>query len=413
MCKPPQTKPRIGWWRPLVGLACACITATAQDFALQVADPNPLGIGSFVPSRLDLAQDAGVEGGMKGAFAYGLGLEAAYDSNFFLSERDESSEFYLHFMPWLGYVSDPEGGAPWSLTANYRPVYRLFTNHDDLSDLDHAADFSLTALGSRTSITMFARYKDFSGTDRLSGSYTSGWIFTGGVQGTRQVAPRTSLNASLSYALSEYSGDENVGSEVFTGTFGGMWSASERLALGATILYAQTESDNTGTRDSWALLAEARYKASERIWLSASLGPEFSRDSESGDHSVGARASLRARYVINERWSWVSSLNTATVPSPSETGYLVNNVYFSTELEHQLLRAVIRGGVEINYSDYKSVGDTLVERENEENLALFLAYSRNLFSERVAFQTSVRYRVNQGATDWTQWLVTVGLGIQF
>lgn len=399
--------------RTLAGLAFACGAATAQDFALQLADTNPLGIGAFVPSRLDLAEEAGVEGGIKGAFAYGIGLGTTYDSNFDLSESDESSEVYIEFQPWLSYVSDPEGGATFSLTANYRPVYRMFMDNDDLNDLDNSADVSLSIVGARTSVSVFARYNDFSGTDRLTGSYSTGWIFTGGVQATREVAARTSLNGSLTYAQSEFTGEENEGSQVLTGTFGGIWSATERLGIGASVRYAQTESDNTGTRDSWALLAEARYKAGERIWLSASIGPEFSNDSESGDNSVGVRANLNARYIINERWSWLNSVNTATVPSPSETGYLVNNLRFSSELEHQLLRAMIRGGIEFNYSDYKSVGDTLGDRENEENLGLFLAYSRSLFSDRLAFDTSVRYRVNNGDTDWSQWLVSMGLGLQF
>ena len=352
--------------RTLAGLACACGTAAAQDFALQVADTNPLGIGAFVPSRLDLAEGAGIEGGIKGAFAYGLGLETTYDSNFDLTESDENSEVSVLFMPWLSYVSDPEGGALCSLTANYRPVYRMFLDNDELNGLDNAADAALSIVGARTSVSVFARYNDFSGTDRLTGSYSTGWIFTGGVQATREVAARTTLNGSLTYAQSEYTGDESQGSQVFTGSFGGIWNATERLGIGASVSYSQTEADSTGTRDTWALLAEARYKAGERIWLSASLGPEFSNDSETGENTVGVRADLRARYVINERWSWVNSLNTATIPSPSENGYLVNNVNLTTELEHQLLRAMISGGVSFNYSDYQSVGDTLSDLENEE-----------------------------------------------
>ena len=184
-------------------------------------------------------------------------------------------------------------------------------------------------------------------------------------------------------------------------------------AIGSSIRYTQTESDNTGTRDAWALLAELRYQAGERIWLSASLGPEFSSDSESDDNDVGVRADIEARYIINERWSWVNSLGTGTVASPSDTGYLVNNYNFSTELEHQLIRGRISGGLSFDYSAYQSVADVLIERENEENMSLFLSYSRALWSERVMFDSSVRYRVNSGDRDWSQWLVSTGLNIQF
>jgi hypothetical protein len=82
-------------------------------------------------------------------------------------------------------------------------------------------------------------------------------------------------------------------------------------------------------------------------------------------------------------------------------------------LEHQLLRGSISGGLSLDYSDYQSVAEVLVERENEENLSLLLAYNRNLFSERVAFDSSVRYRVNSGDLDWSQWEVSVGLNVPF
>jgi hypothetical protein len=109
----------------------------------------------------------------------------------------------------------------------------------------------------------------------------------------------------------------------------------------------------------------------------------------------------------------VNSLRTDSVPSPSEEGYLVNNVGFITELEHQLLRGRILGGLSFDYSDYKSVGEVLVERENEENFSIFLTYNRPLFSERVNFDSSVRYRLNNGDRDWEQWLVSAGLTVPF
>ncbi|RPJ35595.1 MAG: hypothetical protein EHM17_02085 [Verrucomicrobiaceae bacterium] len=401
------------WFRILAGLACACGTAAARDFALQVADPNPLGIGNFVPSDLDLATDAGVEGGMKGAFLYGVGLQTDYDSNFFLSEDDEEDEVSFLFQPWLSYTTDPEGGASFVLNANYQPTYNAFLNNSDFNELDHSADVSLSWIGGRTEASVFASYRELSGTDRLSGGFTSGSLFSGGVRASRQIAPRTSLNGGLSYSQSDYSSGNSQGTNIFTGSFGGLWSATERTDIGSSIRYSQTESDNTGTRDAWALLAELRYRAGERVWLSASLGPEFTSDSESGGNDVGVRAALDARYIINERWTWVNSLGTDTVASPSDTGYLVNNVGFSTGLQHQLLRGSINGGVMFDYSDYQQVGDVLTERENEENLSLYLGYSRNLFAERVSFNSSVRYRVNNGDRDWSQWLVSMGLSVTF
>jgi hypothetical protein len=128
---------------------------------------------------------------------------------------------------------------------------------------------------------------------------------------------------------------------------------------------------------------------------------------------VATRADISARYIINERWTWVNTVRTGTVASPSDTGYLVNNYNFSTGLEHQLLRGRISGGVSFDYSDYQSVAETLVERKNEENTSLFLAYNRDLWSERVLFDSTIRYRVNSGDRDWSQWILSTGLNLRF
>lgn len=380
---------------------------------MRVADPNPLGIGNFVPTSLDLAEASGVDVGMKGAFLYGLGVRSEYDSNFLLTDSDEEDELLFLFQPWLSYSSDPEGGATFALTANYRPSYNAYLENSDYNEFNQSADVSLIWTGGLTEIAAFASYQQLSGTDRLSGTFSSGAVFAGGLRATRQIAPRTSLNGSLSYSQSEYDEGNQEGTRIFTGSLGGLWAATERTSVGSSIRYTQTESDNTGTREAWALLAELRYQASERIWLSASLGPEFSSDSESDGNDVGMRADIQARYIINERWSWVNTLGTGTVASPSDTGYLVNNYNFSTELEHQLNRGRISGGLSFVYSEYQSVADVLVERENEENMSLFLAYSRDLWSERVIFDTSVRYRVNSGDRDWSQWVISTGINFQF
>ena len=402
-----------GWFRSLAMLACACGSAASQDFALQVANPNPLRIGSFVPSGLELPADAGVEGGIKGAFDYGVGVQTTYDSNFFLTETDEESEYSAVLSPWLSYISDPEGGAPFSLAANYQPSYRAFIENSESNNFDQSGDVVMSFTGSRTEVSLFGRYAQLSGTDRFTGDFTTGSVFSGGVRATRMVAARTTLYGALSYSQSDYSSGDSQGSQILTGNFGGLWSASERTSVGSSIRYSQTESDNTGTRDAWSLLAELRYKVGERIWLSASVGPEFSSDSGSGDESVGVHAEIDARYVINERWSWSSSLGTASVPSPSDFGYLVNNMNFTTALEHQLLRARVSGGLAFDYAEYESVGPVVRPRDDEQNISLFLAYSRNLFSERVAFDSSVRYRMNDGDRDWSQWLVSMGLTVPF
>jgi hypothetical protein len=402
------------WILMLAAMAGACGTAASQDFSLGVADSNPLGIGNFVPTRMQLVEDTGgIESGIKGALGAAVGLETVYDSNFFQSESDTESELSIYLTPSLSYTTDPEGGARWTFSANYQPTFRAFLENSDLNDIDQSGDLQLSFEGARTTASIFARYNELSGTDRLTGNFTSGSLFSGGIRLSREIAARTSVNGGMSYSQSDYSSGGNEGSDSFSTYLGGLWDASDRTSVGSSLRYTRSESDNSGSRDSWALLGELRYRLGERIWLSASLGPQFSSDSDSGDNTVNLSGDITSRYVINERWSWVSSLRTATIPSPRDVGYIVNNYSFSTSLEHQLLRATIIGGIAFNYSEYEEVGTTVVAREDEENLSLFLTYSRNFFSDRVTGSSTIRYSTNSGDTDWSQWLVSLGLSVPF
>jgi hypothetical protein len=398
----------------LAAVAGACGAVNSQDFALQVADSNPLGIGNFVPTRLQLLEDAeGITGGIKGVFMAAVDFEAIYDSNFFLADGNEDSEIILNLTPSLSYSTDPEGGAIWTFMANYRPALRVFVDNSDLNDIDQAADMVLAFNGARTQASLYTRYNEFSATDRFTGNFNTGRIFTTGIMASRLIAPRTTLNGGMSYAISDYDSSIDEGSDVFSTYFGALWSATERTSLGGTLRYTRTESDNTGSRDAWALLAEVRYRLGERIWLSASIGPEFYTDSQNNEDGVSLRGDIQARYVINDRWSWVNAFRTANIPSPSDAGYIVNNYSFRSSLEHQLLRATVTGGIEFNYTEFEAVGNTLVDRGDEENLSLFLSYYRNVFSDRVSLYSTVRYNTNNGAQDWSQWLVSLGVNVPF
>jgi hypothetical protein len=409
-----KTQARPHWIPMFAAMAAACGTAASQDFSLGVADSNPLGIGNFVPSRMQLLEDSGgIESGIKGDFGVMLDLETVYDSNFFLTANNPESELSVNFTPSLNYTTDPEGGARWTFEANYQPTARAFLDNSDLNDIDQSGDIRLRFQGARTRASIFARYNELSGTDRLTGAFSSGSLFTGGVIANREIGARTSVNGSFSYAQSEYSSAGEEGSNVLSASIGGLWSASDRTSMGSSLRYTLSESDNTGSRDAWALLAELRYRVGERIYLSASLGPEYASDSRSGDSTVSLRGDIRSRYVINERWSWVNSLRSASIPSPSDTGYIVNNYAFVTSLEHQLLRATVVGGVEVNYTEYEAVGTTTVARDNEENLSLFLTFYRNFFSDRVSAYSTLRYNTNSGDTDWSQWLLSLGLSVPF
>lgn len=381
---------------------------------MEVANSDPLRLGSFVPPAVDVALE-GMGGNFKGDLNYGVELDTVYNSNFFLTDGNEEDELSAFLSPWFRYTSDPEGGAKYTLTANYDPVVRTYLENSDLNDIDHSGNVSLKFVGSRTELSVFGRYNELSGTDRLTGDFTSGSVFTGGVRASRQVASRTSIFGGFSGAVSDYGNSTNEGAEVMTAYLGGMWASSPRLSLGPTLRYSNTDSGNIGERDAYALLLDVRYRLGEKIWLESRIGPEYSETSggTSDSSSVGFTGDLTARYMINDRLAWTTSFRSDTIPSPSETNYLVNDFSLTTALHRQFVRGTLSGGLLFRFSNYEDVGVNNVVREDETNYGLFMEYRRNLFSDRVAFETLARYTFNDGQTDWKQFFLSAGFNVAF
>ena len=350
----------------------------------------------------------------KGRFDYGIGMEFLYNSNFFLNENHPTSELTTDVLPWVSYCSDPEGGAPFSFTASYQPSIHTYLKHPDLNGVDQSGSAAITLVGSKTLISANFSYLTLSGTDRLSGSFATGSTLDIGMTATYQIAPRTSLFADWKATQSDYGSSSLVGSNSYSAAVGGYWSATEHFSFGPSIRYDQDESTTTGTRDAWALSMQTRYLMSAKLQFLGSLGLQYSKNSrQAGDWQLGPVGGLVADYAINERLHWNNSIQYTIVPSTTETNYLINNLTISTALTRQLLRASISFGLEMDFSDYEQVGTVGTKLGTEKNLSAVLSYRRKLFSDRLDFDSSVRYTVNQGQSDWSQLQLAAGLTLAF
>jgi len=410
------TSPRIfekwAWIACLGPLTSLGPVANAQNFSLQVANSDPLGLRSIIPT--DEALGFGLTEGIKGAFKFGVAATSTYDTNFFITKTNEKSELSTTLMPYFNYRSDPEGGAKVSINANYTPLLRAYLHNSDLNGVDQTGDVSLRIEGGKTLIKAFALYTQVSGADRLTGTYTTGTLLNTGVQATYQVAPRTSLIGNWSAAMSDYDTKGSVGSDIYTTDVGAYWAYTERLSFGPAIRYLITDSDSIETRDALSFSLQAQYLLGERIRIMGSLGLEYAANSGGDEQStLGPTGYLAARYEFNERWTWTNDIRYAMVPSPTQTGYIVNNLLVSTILNRNFLRDTVQFGIDYNLSLYKNVGTATGNVSDENNLSAFLGYQRNFFSDRMAFNTKLSYTVNDGGTSWSQIQLMAGLTVAF
>lgn len=185
----------------------ACGGLSAQNFTARSAGLNPFGVNGPLP--FGRAMDSLGGAGIKGGFSSGITVDSTYDSNFFQSADDEESEVTLSLSPSISYSSDPEGGARMMVSAAYLPSANAYLNNSDLNAVDQSGSFSMIVSGSRTTISAYAGYSQDSGTDPLAGGFFTGSSLSVGLQGSYQLAPRTSVFAGWSSSLTDYGNGED------------------------------------------------------------------------------------------------------------------------------------------------------------------------------------------------------------
>jgi hypothetical protein len=380
--------------------------ARAAEISTRIADPTEWSTGGGMLEQM-VPTELKIKGGMNLALQVG----ATYDSNFFLDETNAESETSFYASPLIEYISDPEGGAKSSFAVSYRPSFRAYNENSEYNDVDHVGEVSWTIRGSRTELTLYSRYDELSGTDRLSGEFVNGSLFTGGMRLERRLASRTIGYLGASSAISDYSQSDLQGAQVDSVFLGGLWEATSRTAYGSTVRYSHISGDGVPDVDAWALLLEARHMVSDRINLSASVGPEYAQDGDAD--RLGVTGFLRATYNFAERWAWINSIRHALVPTSTSSNQLVDDLVVSTTLQRSLERGSIGGGLEYRYSEFVNIGRDADLRNDEQNLAFVLSWSRPLFTDRLALDTSARYAFNSGRSDWEQFLFALALRSSF
>lgn len=406
-----------------VHLACGL---SAQNFTSNSASLNPFGVNGPLP--FGEIPDFGGDLGLKGGFAYGIGVSSAYNSNVLLSEDDPEDDVFLSVSPTVGYTSDPEGGAKMVILANYSPSANASLNNSDFSSFDQRAGVSMIVSGARTTLSAFGGISQDSGADSLAASrgFFTGTSVSLGLQGTYQLAPRTSVSAGWSSSIVDYgesAGNSGTGNDSsvrlngYSVYVGGSWAATERLSFGPRLGYSTSDSDTTEDFSTWDFSMVGRYKLSERIQVAGSLGiqySDYSRDGES--QGLSPSGSLSANYQINELWSWRSSVQSSITPSPTSGSYVINGWSISSVLDRELLVGSAGIGLNMGFSNFdrtRPTGSFSETQEDQQNFGFLLNYSRPLFTDRLEFSSSLVYRLNNGDSEWSQLQLAAGLNLSF
>ena len=255
----------------------------------------------------------------------------------------------------------------------------------------------------------------FSRPDRFAGTFVESGTLTIGVSGSYQVSGKTSLNASVAAAMTDYETAGFSSTDSYTGQVTAYWEATPLFRIGPSLRFSTTESATSGDRDAWALLVRAGYTLTDKVSLSASAGVEFEEHSRvaAGGDETRFTGDFSGGYRLDDLWSFDARVNYRTLPSPSTMNYSIDDLGFTFSVSRNLDNGSVRGGVSYSISDYEAVGPVMIVRPDEELFGVFLAHRINLFDERVALDSAVRFSDNNGLVDWDRFQLSTGFNFVF
>ena len=345
-------------------------------------------------------------------FLYGLSATGIYDSNLFITEGDEESDFSVAVAPWLLYNSAPPGGAHYIFTARYAPFARAYLDHSDLNTVDHFGSASLSYQGAKVHLGSGVSYARFTQPDRYVGGIVESTSLGVSVNGRYELSQKTSLEATWQANLTDYQSARFSSSDIYNLQVTGYWKATPLLRVGPSLRYSETESVNIGNRQALAFLLSLGYDLPGKIDLTAQGGVE-SEDYERSGSEVGLTGSLGANYAYDALWSFQVSLNYGTVPSPSERNYSIDDLGFRASVTRRLSNGSLTAGAGANLSSYNAVGPVSARRGEESHYGFFLRHRLQLFGDDVSLETSLRFSQNSGLQGWSRLLLSTGARYTF
>ena len=156
---------------------------------------------------------------------------------------------------------------------------------------------------------------------------------------TAIVTPRNRLRVNGSYTDVNY--DTSSLSDYTTLGGGLTWfhdyTQKTELTLGAQVYHFETQSGPDSETDLYALLLGATHKYSERLKVSASIGPRYqsSDTATTSANSIGVQLGASVEYLMSEQTTFTGSIDRSVTGSGSGTTPERNTLKFSAT--HQFL----------------------------------------------------------------------------
>ncbi len=189
----------------------------------------------------------------------------------------EGEDFVFSVAPSIDFRTP---GEDWTLGFHYGPTYNAYLNNDDYNGFDHSLSATLGYRGPRLTATLGGNYGRSRGVNRYYGSsFVEQQNFGGSLSAAYRMSPKTSLDGSLTYSMSDSpSNDEGQsygGYDSFSAGLSALWKATPLLTFGPGLRYTMQMGDTQNDRSTIGPTLRASYQVSRKVSLDATVGMDF------------------------------------------------------------------------------------------------------------------------------------------
>ena len=344
----------------------------------------------------------------------GARASAAYDSNVrrsaIVPDGSDKADWILSIAPGVLYGWK---AGHWTGDVAARLSYDSYANNDGMGGLGYSLATGLKYDGGRWQAGVNVGSALTNGGNRYLGDYSEQLEYHSRINASYQISPKTVLDGSLSYRLTDPQSGNGLRTEALETTFTGLWKYSRLLELGPGFRYRWESNEATDDRVTVGPLLRTRYRLTGKTALDSDLGINFfESDGSDGGSDVAPFARLGVHYEMTRIWTFDFSLGNDSVAD--EAGGYRDTFQVRAGVSRPIRRANWRLGVgyeKINRDgSVLDVGDTT-------SFSVDSALMMKVFGDRADAELFVLWREQQenggGSGDWSGTQVGLSLGAKF
>jgi len=385
---------------PLRSLLLALpVSATAQHLeppleAPEVSAPSGYYPSPILPTHTELLQ--GIDLGLSSSFVYDSNVNPGAGGS------SNQGDFILTLSPSVAYRTV---GGDWYLGGHAALNHSTYFEQSDLGGIGYNGGLDFGYQGHPLTVRGSIGTSLVQGVNRYYGGYSETQNFTSSLSASYQWSAKTSIDARMSYRMTEPDQKEGSstarnfgGSESLDFDLSAMWRASPLLSVGPGIAWSHDTGDSKPERESIGPIIRLKYQLSNKVSADGTFGIQFT-DYDGGSSSDPLFTTrLGVNYRASSLWGMNLSVYQGASADGAGAGDYRENLSVRLGYNRRIRRAAVALGVGYETNDIVNTGSTssVATGNARDFLTLNASIGMPMFHNRVQASTFFQLREQAG-----------------